>query len=151
MFEVVCFFGHRDCPTNSEIEIKLKETILNLIENGYSEFWVCENGLFDWLSRIVLDEIKNQYRDIHISYVLANKISKFKEQQLLKKYELIYPDEALTAPNKLKIIKRNEYIIKNAEIVICYIDHSSGGAYKAVKLAEKLNKQIINIADLIKK
>lgn len=144
---IVCFLGHRDCPTDTQTENKLKEVIKNLIENGYYEFWVCDNGLFDWLSRMVLSELNKLYSHLVISFVLSNEVSEFTYTQLSEKYEIIIPEDAIKAAGKLKIIKRNEYIVRNAEVIICYIDHPSGGAYRAVKLAEKLNKKIINIAD----
>ena len=41
---------------------------------------------------------------------------------------------------------RNKSMVDCADLVVCFIDHSSGGAYQTVKYAEK-NKKIINIAD----
>lgn len=36
-----------------------------------------------------------------------------------------------------------------ADLVICYIEHNEGGAYKTVKYASEQNKPIINLADCI--
>ena len=42
---------------------------------------------------------------------------------------------------------RNKSMVDRADLVVCLIDHSSGGTYPTVKYAEKQNKKIINIAD----
>ena len=36
---------------------------------------------------------------------------------------------------------------EQADLILCYIERESGGAYKAVQYAKKLDKEIINLAD----
>lgn len=38
-------------------------------------------------------------------------------------------------------------MIDRADLVICCIQHESGGAYKSIQYAKKLSKRIINLAD----
>ena len=64
-------------------------------------------------------------------------------------YDLIYPDEVAKAPPQVAILRRNEYIAKNADYIVCYIKRKSGGAYKAVEKARKYDKKIINLAEYI--
>ncbi len=40
---------------------------------------------------------------------------------------------------------RNTEMVDAADLIICYIEKKSGGAYKAVKYAQKQGKKIINI------
>ena len=44
---------------------------------------------------------------------------------------------------------RNREMVDRADLVICYILHNEGGAYKTVKYASKQNKPIINLSDCI--
>lgn len=56
-------------------------------------------------------------------------------------------EESCNANFKGAIQMRNKSMVDRADLVVCFIDHSSGGAYQTVKYAEKQNKKIINIAD----
>ena len=40
-------------------------------------------------------------------------------------------------------------MVDRADLVICYIEHNEGGAYKTVKYASEQNKPIINLADCV--
>ena len=51
--------------------------------------------------------------------------------------EKTHPKDAIT--------KRNRWMVETCDLVICYIEHEQGGAYAAVKYAEKLGKNSINI------
>lgn len=42
---------------------------------------------------------------------------------------------------------RNREMAERADLIICYIEHQSGGAYQAVQYAEKLGKTVINLAE----
>lgn len=41
---------------------------------------------------------------------------------------------------------RNRLMAERSDLVICCIQHESGGAYQTVKYAQKLNKTVINLA-----
>ncbi len=62
--------------------------------------------------------------------------------------EVIYPPIENT-PKRFAISKRNEWMIKSADIVIAYVKTSYGGAYKSLQIAKRQKKRIINICDLI--
>ena len=42
---------------------------------------------------------------------------------------------------------RNRQMVDRADLVICYVEHTEGGAYKTIKYALSVNKPIINLAD----
>lgn len=42
---------------------------------------------------------------------------------------------------------QREHILENADLVLCYIERKTGGAYTAMKYAERLDKMIVNLAD----
>ena len=56
-------------------------------------------------------------------------------------------DIPISAHPKLAIPKRNEWMVEQADLVICYIEREIGGAYKAVQYADKLGKEVINLAE----
>ena len=53
-------------------------------------------------------------------------------------------------PPRFAILKRNEWMIDNADLVIAYVDHRYGGAYKSLLFAQRRKKKIINICDYYK-
>ncbi len=63
-------------------------------------------------------------------------------------YELLYPDEVAKSPPQAAILRRNEYITKNTNYIVCYIKRKSGSVYKAVEKARKYGEKIINLADI---
>ena len=47
---------------------------------------------------------------------------------------------------KLKITKKNEWIIENSDILVCYVYETyKSGAYKTLKYAQKNKKHIVYI------
>lgn len=44
---------------------------------------------------------------------------------------------------------RNRYMVDKASLLICFVDHESGGAYQTLKYAKKQRKSIINLAEEI--
>ena len=40
-------------------------------------------------------------------------------------------------------------MVDRADLIVCYIEHNEGGAYKTIKYASEQNKPIINLADCI--
>ena len=55
--------------------------------------------------------------------------------------------ESAQAHPKAAISIRNRAMIDKSDLVICCIEHNSGGAYMAVKYAQKLGKPIINLIE----
>ena len=40
-------------------------------------------------------------------------------------------------------------MIDRSQLLICYVEHNKGGAYTAMKYAEKLGSEIINLAERV--
>ena len=135
---------------SGHIEQHLEEVVRGLITQGVDEFWLCEQGAFDCLARLVLKELKKEFKGISLCLLPAYHPTDAKMDWIDEQdYDLIYPDEVANAPAQVAILRRNDYIAKNADYIVCYITHNSGGAYKAVQKAKKYNKKIINLAEYI--
>ena len=50
-------------------------------------------------------------------------------------------------PLRFAILRRNEWMAQNADLVIAYVKYSHGGASKAMNFAIKNGKKVINIAE----
>ncbi len=151
----VAFFGHRYVDNLLKVEDALYEHIKWLItENEYVEFLVGRNGDFDACVSSTIKRAKKNVCDDNSSHILVlpyvtseyiNNQSSFEEYyDDISIYDIasrIYP--------KAVIGLRNAEMVDSADLVICYLERESGGAYNAVKYAEKQGKKIINIATQI--
>ena len=57
--------------------------------------------------------------------------------------DVIIPTELADIHYKSIITKRNQWMIKNSNIVICYTRRNFGGAYAAMKYAKKIGKSLL--------
>ena len=58
----------------------------------------------------------------------------------------LFTNDRITDANIPKGIGiRNRSMIDKSDLVICYIEHKRGGAFKAIQYAESIGKLIINL------
>ncbi len=146
MGKICAFFGHRDEYPDI---VKLKEQIKYVIEKeNVSKFWCGGYGVFDNCAASLVKQIRKEFNQIELQLILAylpkdnEKISGIYDSS-------IYPESLELCHPRFAISKRNQWIIKRCDVVICYINHSYGGAYSAYKIAKKSGKIIYNIGSLV--
>ena len=145
------FAGHANIFNKEKIKVRLKNEIINLIENkNVTTFYSGGKGDFDWLCANTLKEIKKDYTFIK-SYLVRAYMPTRKdsyEEDLYKQIfdSTIYP-EIENIPRRLAILKRNEWMIDNSNFLISYVKYD-GGALKTLKYGERRNIEIINIAEV---
>ena len=151
----VVFFGHRYIDNPFKVEELLEEHIRKFIdEKEYVDFLVGRNGEFDQCVSSAVLRVRINYRDDNSSLVLVLPYSTVEYINNQNYYEDYYSDieisyAASKAHPKSAIQIRNREMVDRADMVICYIEHNEGGAYKTVKYASEQNKPIINLADCI--
>ena len=138
------FIGHRDCFELSEEDIIPK--IEEAIGMGITTFLNGGMGQFDHLCARAVDKLKAKHPEI--------------KQLLIKPYPTLkVPDESMFDDVGLfalewyieyigarrAIPKRNEYMILNSTVAICYVQHRSSGSYKTYRLAKDRGLTIIDI------
>ncbi len=134
------FFGHRDAP--SDLRDKLRETVAKLIEEkDVTEFYMGNNGNFDRMALSVLKELREMYPQINYYVVYA-----YLPQKDGEDYEhTLYPEGIETVPKRFAIDYRNRWIVGQADVVIAYVRRSFGGAAKFVDMAERQDREVINL------
>ena len=144
---MVCsFFGHSD--TTSSVYPVLMSTIEDLIVNRQvSNFLVGNHGSFDGMVYRALRELKKTYPQICYNVVLAYMPGERQEYELYDPTETLLPEGIETAPKRFAISWRNKWMVRESQIVVCYIAHSWGGAAQFVKYAKNQGKEIINLAE----
>lgn len=135
------FFGHRDAP--STIKPRLKETIMQLLNEGIKHFYVGNNGSFDLLAQESLAELANDGLDIKYNIVLSyiNELAMSGNQQAT-----IFPEGQELAIPKFAISKRNEWLLNNSSVVIAYVRYSVSNSYKYIEKARKNGLAVVNLA-----
>ena len=140
--KTITFCGHRKISETEKenIKQKLKEEIEKLILKGAKEFLLGGYGDFDYMCAKTVRELKKEYP--HIKGIL---VSPYLNRECDKDLydDLEYADVEKT-PLRFAIVKRNEYMVKKADLIICYVKYSWGGAAKTRDYAIRKGKKIID-------
>ena len=151
----VTFFGHRYIDNPYKVEELLEEHIRKLIdEKEYVYFLVGRNGEFDQCVSSTVLRVRKNVRDDNSALVLMLPYPTAECVNNEEYFNDYYTDVEISyaasmAHPKAAIQIRNREMVDRADLVICYIEHNQGGAYKTVKYASEQNKPIINLADCV--
>lgn len=149
----VSFFGHREVEGAAEIESRLERLLHDLItRKQYVEFLVGRDGEFDLLVASAIRRAVKQYDYGNTSLILVLPYMKAEyrdnEQNHLSYYnEAEICSESSDAYYKSAIQVRNRSMVDRSDLVVCCIQHKSGGAYRTMQYAKKQGKQVRNLAD----
>ena len=138
------FFGHRECP--AEIREKLRQRIIKLIEQGVDTFYVGQQGQFDGCVHSLLKQLSEDYPRIFCHSVLA--YLPIEKGDFGDYSDTIFPEGLETVPPKFAIVRRNKWMIDNAEYCVCYIHHTWGGAYQFAAQAKRKGLTVINLGPM---
>ncbi len=145
----VAFIGHRDMPYTRQLEEGLEEALCRLLRSQeYVEFYMGRNGDFDILAASAVKRAQNRCGHHNSTLILVLPYS-MKDVEFWEAFydEVMIPVEGDVHP-KAAIIKRNEWMMDNADLLIAYVESRSGGAYTAVARAEKRGVPVLNLADV---
>jgi len=142
---VVCsFFGHKDVPQS--VCLKIRESIVYLItQRNVDCFLVGNQGGFDSMVLKVLRELKQLYPHICYNVVLAYMPTQKAEHERYDPKETCLPEGMESVPKQFAISWRNKWMVRQSQIIVCYIAHTWGGAAKSVEYAQSAGKEIINL------
>ena len=151
---IIAFSGHSVVLFRDKIKQTVKEQIRNYAVKG--EKIICYlggYGDFDNICARACKELKEECPHIELVYITPyislSEQAKIKAMQESGEYDSsIYPPIE-NVPPKFAISKRNEWMMASADLIIAYVEHNFGGAYKALKFAERKKKKIINICNLV--
>ncbi len=65
----------------------------------------------------------------------------YDEIEICEKSNMTHPKSAIQV--------RNKEMIGRSDLIICFVEYTNGGAFQSIKYAQKNNKKIINLADMI--
>ena len=143
----VSLFGHREIDNVWQLNDRLVSIIKELIKTKpYISFLIGRDGEFDEYAASVIKHIQKEVgkENNEITLVLPYTVADIKYYE--KYYDsIIIPENLYGVHPKSAITLKNRWMIEQSDLVIIYIERKQGGAYTAMKYAEKLNKNIINL------
>ena len=143
----ISFFGHSDFIYNDEIKSKIFEILTELGKTNELQFYLGGYGNFDELAYEVCKLYKEKSYNGKLIFVTPYIDTNYSKLNTAQSYydEIIYP--ALEkVPKRLAILKRNEWIIKQSDMVVTFVKFSWGGAFIAHTYAMKEKKKVINLS-----
>ena len=151
----IAFTGHSHILSSERIRKAVKEQINAHIANEEKvTFYLGGYGDFDMLCASVCREFKKERKGIELVYVAP--YMSLSEQKKIKDMQSrgicdasVYPPIEKTPP-RYAIVKRNEWMMENSDLIIAYVERGYGGAYRALQAAKHKNKRTVNIYECIK-
>ena len=150
---IIAFSGHSSVVSGDKIKEIVEEQIRNSFVGHHPVIcYLGGYGDFDRICACACRELKEEYRFIELVYV-SPYISLSEQKKIKEMQENGFCDTSIyppieRVPLRFAISKRNEWMMENADLIIAYITHSYGGAYKSLRVAKRKKKKIINIFDL---
>ena len=142
----VALFGHRDFGQHKRLDDTLYPLIKELLRTkDFVDFYIGRDGEFDIYAASIIKRVQmamgteNSELNLVLPYVRKD----------IEYYEKYYDRVSIpiSAHPKLAITKRNEWMVEQADIVICYIERKKGGAHASIRYAETLGKVVLNLAN----
>lgn len=153
MIEKRCSFtGNRYVKDSATVKIKLKQTLLYLIKNGYNSFFNGGAIGFDTLCALSVIELKNEY-NIKLNMILPCEDQDEKWREAEKKVYSYILDNADSVRYITKeytegcMFERNRNLVDCCDVLVAYNTRTYGGTCYTVNYAKKAGKEIINIAE----
>lgn len=135
----VTFCGSSQLQNKDAVEPWLYELLKDLIRSGADEFYLGDYGAFDLLAARVVQSLKRDFPHIRGFLVLPYLNHRFLEEL----YDgSIYP-ELEGVPKPLAIVRRNEWMIQQADVVVCCVEYR-GRASKTMDIAIRKKKKIFS-------
>ena len=145
---IITFCGHSDFLFSDDVKQQLKNILVSeIIKNPTCRFYLGGYGDFDSLCLRTLRELKKEFQDIELIFITPYIDKNYSKLEFSKYHydDVIFPPLE-SVPRKFAILKRNEWMVEEADLVIAYVMHSWGGAAKTLEYAKRKKKRIINLA-----
>ena len=136
---IITFCGHSNFMYNIKDEESLLALFEKIIKNNQVDFYLGGYGNFDSFALKCAQKYKDKHNNAKIFFITPYLNTRLNERKdiLLKTYDMILYPELESVPKKFAILKRNEWMIKQADYVFAYVKTHYGGAYKSLLYAHK--------------
>ena len=145
----IAFVGHREIYDVRRLEEELEKIAKDaLFLHDFVEFYLGRNGEFDLLAASVLKRVQKSTDRQNSSLILVLPYHVKDEEYYAQYYDdLCYPNSP-SVHYLAAITKRNEFMIDRVDLLVAFVETASGGAYTAMRYAERRGVPILNIGKL---
>jgi len=145
---IIAFCGHSEILDRCAVKERLLRVLCEVASDGDCELYLGGYGDFDILGRECRAEYKRTHPEARLYFItpyLAEEYQRSRVDAVSGGYDgVIYPPIE-RVPYRYAIVHRNRWMVDAADLVIAYIDHGFGGAYKSFCYAKRRGKRIINL------
>ena len=134
----ITFCGHSQISDQDKISKWLDMLLPSLIEGGAETFYLGDYGDFDRLAAAAVRRQKSAYPSIESVLVLPYLNKKFDAAA----YDSTTYPPLEKVPPRYAIVRRNEWMVQQSDVVISGVTHSWGGAAKTLDFAKNKGKVI---------
>ena len=146
---IITFCGHSDYTVSKEDEQKIISFLEETVGDTPAELFLGGYGSFDEFARRCAEQYRKTHPNVRLVFVTPYLTPEYQKNHLAYAHKLydgvVYPELERT-PAKFAVLKRNRWMVEQADLLVCYVERESGGAYTAMKYAKRLKKTIINLA-----
>ena len=144
---IITFCGHSNFKANKNDEIILLNLLEEISKGKPIDFYLGGYGNFDLFVKNCVKKFKANHPNVNVIFVTPylNKWLDNRKDYLKREYDKIVYPEIESVPLKFAILKRNEWMVNQADYLICYVSTHYGGAYNTLLYAHKHNKPYINL------
>ena len=145
----VALFGHRDFCAHRILDEKLPPLLKNLIRtSGFLEIYIGRNGEFDLYAAAIVKHMQREVGKINNEMICVLPYPEKDMEYYAEYYDrVMIPEGGGKMHPKSAITHRNRWIVEQADLLACYVDRRTGGAYTALRYAERLGEKIVNFAE----
>ena len=139
-----CFTGHRLIKITPELVQRLRDTIVDMIERGVTDFYNGGAIGFDMLCAETVIALKAEFSDIKLHLLLPcppeEQVKGWNKAQIARYNEILQAADSVTVLSEHYteecMKRRNERLVELADCCICYCNNPrSGGTAKTVRYA----------------
>ena len=121
-----CFIGHRKINDTLELRERLQSFLLDLVENGTTNFIFGDHSAFDSLCYEMVTELKEKYPEIkRINFRKDYEdTDDYTMQFLITGYEESICPKGVGSAGKASYVERNQAMIRESDVCIFYYDEN---------------------------
>ena len=146
---VVTFCGHAQFNKTEEYKQKVLAFLEEKVGEQPADMYLGGYGNFDIFAYECCKKYKETHPNVSLVFVtpyFSVEYQKNRLDSLKTMYDSIIYPKIEDKPKRYAITYRNKYMVEKADIVVAYITHDWGGAYKTYRYAKRKKKSIFNIS-----
>ena len=144
---IISLFGHREISNLDGIERSFRFHMNEILDrHTYITFFVGRNGEFDEHIASCIKRLQKRVGEERIHLTLVAPYPPAHLEDYERYYdEIIIPEELASLHPKQRITRRNQWMVRNCDLILAHLVSDRGGTFSAVRYAKSLGKPILYI------